>query len=71
MKQATTVKRTTVKVAKSKNRIETPLEQPVKTNGDFNQKIQEKAYQLYVARGCKNGHDVEDWVEAERIIKGL
>jgi len=70
MKQTTTTKRTAVKVAKPKNRIETPLEQTVKIDENFYQKVQEKAYQLYVARGFKNGYDVEDWIEAERIVKG-
>jgi hypothetical protein len=37
---------------------------------DFHQKIAEKAYQLYVARGCADGHDVEDWAKAEKIVKG-
>ncbi len=48
-----------------------PLEKTVKSNGNLNQKIAEKAYELYVARGCENGHDVEDWIEAERIVKGF
>ena len=27
------------------------------------------AYELYEQRGCEHGHDVEDWLEAERIVK--
>jgi hypothetical protein len=47
-----------------------PLDKPSKSNGDFNQRVAQKAYELYVARGCENGHDVEDWIKAEKIVKG-
>jgi hypothetical protein len=26
------------------------------------------AYELYVGRGMAHGHDLEDWLEAERIV---
>jgi hypothetical protein len=26
------------------------------------------AYGLFEARGCAHGHDVEDWLEAERLL---
>ena len=29
-----------------------------------------RAYDLYVARGCEHGHDVEDWFQAERELRG-
>jgi hypothetical protein len=71
MIQANTIKRTTVTSrVPIKNRMETPLAQSTKSNGDLNQKIAEKAYELYVARGCANGHDVEDWIKAEKIVRG-
>jgi len=28
------------------------------------------AYDLYLARGCQPGHDVEDWLQAERELRG-
>ena len=28
-----------------------------------------RAYQLYIERGCTHGHDLDDWIEAERQIK--
>ena len=31
--------------------------------------IARRAYNLYVARGCEHGHDVEDWFRAERELK--
>lgn len=32
--------------------------------------IRERAYQLYEQRGRQDGHDVEDWLEAEAEILG-
>ena len=32
-------------------------------------RIRDLAYQLYLERGCVDGHDVEDWLEAESIIR--
>jgi len=31
--------------------------------------IQIRAYALYLARGCEDGHDLEDWLEAEGTLK--
>jgi len=31
-------------------------------------RIADKAYELYVQRGHEHGHDLEDWLEAERQI---
>ena len=28
-----------------------------------------RAYELYEARGCDDGHDVEDWLQAERELR--
>jgi hypothetical protein len=36
---------------------------------ELNEKIQSRAYALYVARGCKPGHAMEDWLKAETEIK--
>ena len=32
--------------------------------------IARRAYDLYVARGCEPGRDVEDWLQAERDLRG-
>ena len=32
--------------------------------------IARRAYDLYLARGRDDGHDVEDWLEAERELSG-
>lgn len=31
--------------------------------------IRKKAYELYEKRGKRPGHAMEDWLEAERIVK--
>ena len=34
-------------------------------------RIRERAYELYERRGCKPGHDQQDWLRAEQeILKG-
>ena len=37
----------------------------VPTNGD----ISHRAYKLYLARDCKHGRDVDDWLQAERELR--
>jgi hypothetical protein len=32
------------------------------------EQISQRAYDFYVARGCEDGHDLSDWVEAEREL---
>ena len=36
---------------------------------EFMQLVQKKSYELYEKRGCKSGNDLEDWLEAERLVK--
>ena len=43
---------------------------PSMTNEDLNKLIEKKAYELYEKRGRKPGHSMDDWLEAERIVKG-
>ena len=31
--------------------------------------IAQRAYALYLARGSEDGHDVEDWLQAERELR--
>jgi len=40
------------------------------TKEDVKNLIAKKAYELYEKRGRKSGHSTDDWLEAERIIKG-
>lgn len=34
------------------------------------EQIQQRAYELYINRGQEPGHELDDWLEAEREIKG-
>ena len=70
MRQASTVKRATAKTRTPKNRLETPLPQTTYSPEEFHQKVQEMAFQLFLARGAAHGYDVEDWLAAEQIVKG-
>jgi DUF2934 family protein len=31
--------------------------------------IAQRAYELYMARGCEDGHHLEDWLQAERELQ--
>lgn len=33
--------------------------------------IQQRAYELFLQRGCEHGRDTEDWLEAERELTAL
>lgn len=35
---------------------------------ELRERIAKRAYELYLDRGCREGCDVEDWVDAEREI---
>jgi hypothetical protein len=36
---------------------------------EFNARVARKAYDLFERRGRNEGHDVEDWLEAERQVR--
>ena len=58
MAKATTRKR----AAPVADRAPKPQQPATVTNHD----IARRAYDLYLARGCEHGRDVEDWLLAER-----
>jgi hypothetical protein len=33
--------------------------------------IQQRAYELFLERGCEPGRDIEDWLEAEKELNEL
>ncbi|MEM7828319.1 MAG: DUF2934 domain-containing protein [Candidatus Aenigmatarchaeota archaeon] len=35
---------------------------------DLHDEIAKVAYELFLKRGCVHGHDLDDWLEAERIV---
>jgi hypothetical protein len=39
-------------------------------NGDLTMRISQRAYEIFLARGGEHGHDVDDWLEAERQVTG-
>ncbi len=53
--------KSTFKIAKSSGRM--------KTKTDINALIAKKSYELYEKRGRRTGHAMQDWLEAEKIIK--
>ncbi|HEV8540098.1 MAG TPA: DUF2934 domain-containing protein, partial [Nitrospiraceae bacterium] len=36
---------------------------------EFKARVARKAYELFERRGCAPGHDLEDWVQAERLVR--
>lgn len=36
---------------------------------EFNARVSRKAYELFEARGRREGRGLEDWLEAERLVK--
>lgn len=41
---------------------------PSERNENIAQKIQDRAYELYVSRGQEPGHELDDWLQAEREV---
>ena len=40
------------------------------SNDGFHHRIAVAAYELYELRGRANGHDLDDWLQAEAIVNG-
>jgi hypothetical protein len=36
---------------------------------NIQERVAELAYELYLARGNEDGHDLDDWLEAERFLQ--
>ena len=47
-----------------------PGEQPAHGQDELTARIEGRAYELYVERGCREGCALEDWLDAEREIFG-
>lgn len=43
---------------------------PSISKDDIHNLIAKKAFELYEKRGKKPGHAMDDWLEAERIVRG-
>ncbi|MEW6324560.1 MAG: DUF2934 domain-containing protein [Nitrospirota bacterium] len=44
------------------------VESPGPGKEALKQRIAERAYGIYLERGQHHGHDLDDWLEAERLI---
>ncbi len=33
------------------------------------ERIRQRAHELYMARGQEDGHDLEDWLQAEAVVR--
>jgi hypothetical protein len=49
---------------------ETPRPASTPTEKKLEQQIRRRAFELYESRGQDNGHDLEDWLQAEIEITG-
>ena len=58
------------KIKSKPDRVKTPTEAESQHRyfEDLGSRLAERAYELYVQRGKEDGHDIEDWLEAERQI---
>jgi len=58
----------TIKPEKDRVTAQIGAESQHKYFEDLGSRLAKKAYELYVQRGQEDGHDIEDWLEAERQI---
>jgi hypothetical protein len=62
------IQRATRKPVESRSNEDPSTNQPDKHSHDFHARISERAYALYEEHGRKDGHALEDWLEAERQV---
>ena len=56
----------TARAAAAADRAPKSLAQPVTVTDS---EVARRAYELYLARGCEHGHDVDDWTRAEQELR--
>ncbi|ULA63505.1 MAG: hypothetical protein LZF86_110203 [Nitrospira sp.] len=61
---ATVVRKRKSAPASRPSRAANPIELP----DGMRERIAVKAYELWSERGCRDGHDLEDWLDAEVIV---
>ena len=37
---------------------------------DIDERIRQRAFELFQLRGCQDGHDFDDWMQAEAELRG-
>jgi Protein of unknown function (DUF2934) len=55
----------------AKNReavLHVPTSRPRTQSAERQEQIAQRAYELHVARGYRQGYDIEDWLDAEQEI---
>lgn len=62
-------------MAKKQQRVESEVQRPVQTAernvmATTDERVAQRAFELFLARGGEHGHDVEDWLRAEREVRG-
>jgi hypothetical protein len=59
------------RIGDAKGRIERiPGKMPTDTHPNLDEEIRRLAFEIYVERGRKDGHDLDDWLEAEAEVLG-
>ena len=58
----------TVKPKKDRVSAPTQAESQHRYYEDLGSRLADRAYELYIQRAQEDGHDIEDWLEAERQI---
>ena len=56
---------------KKKPSMRSPLAaspQSIELPDGMGERISKKAFELWQERGCRDGHDFEDWLDAETIV---
>ena len=51
-------------------KTKSPREKPKMDQKTLHEMIEKKAYEIYKQRGGEHGRDLDDWLEAERIVRG-
>jgi hypothetical protein len=48
---------------------QTPKQDRIDDRGPLEEQVRLRAYELYLARGTAPGHEIEDWLQAERDLR--
>lgn len=59
------------KTSNASRPVETAGDRLVRESAVSDADIARLAHELFLARGAEHGHDLEDWLEAERLIRNL
>jgi len=46
-----------------------PAQQPVVEKLTLEERIRQRAYELYILRGTESGSEIDDWLQAEEEIR--